>query len=171
MSPRGPRKKPYHAALLAQLTVCPRTEDAARACGLSPRTVQRWLAVPSNQTELEASRGQVVAEVVAELRNYLLGAARTIGQMATSEDEPSYVRLDAAAKLIGSYRAMTEQVTMAARLETLTKMLDEQQAEAVRAGQMPPPPLAGPHRADDPDDPGDLPPAALSLGMPREGIA
>ena len=88
----GHKKEQAVAALLSHRTV----EEAARAVGISPNTLLRWLKRPDFQAACQNARCSVSRQAIARLRDALGAAVMTLLKIMVDPNAPSGVRLRAA---------------------------------------------------------------------------
>jgi len=86
------KKEEAIAALLSHRSV----EDAARAAGLNPNTLLRWLQTPEFGKEYRKARREAVHQSVARLQQATGAAATTVLKLMTDMNIPAAVRLRAA---------------------------------------------------------------------------
>jgi hypothetical protein len=88
----GRKKEQAIAALLSSKSV----DDAARAVGLNPNTLLRWLQIPEFREAYLKARREVVQQAVARLQQATGAAGLTILKLMTDTTVPPAVRLRAA---------------------------------------------------------------------------
>jgi hypothetical protein len=86
------KKEEAIAALLSHRSV----EDAARAAGLNPNTLLRWLQTPEFGKEYRQARREAVHQSVARMQQAIGAAATTVLKLMTDMNIPAAVRLRAA---------------------------------------------------------------------------
>lgn len=89
------RKKAEDAVLLA-LACGASVEQAARQCGLSPRTVYRRVAEPEFRQRVQALRGDMASRTAGTLTAAATEAVRTLLELLKGSASSSSVRLGAA---------------------------------------------------------------------------
>jgi hypothetical protein len=88
----GRKKEEAIAALLSSKSI----EDAARAVGINPNTLLRWLAIPEFRDAYLKVRREGVGQSVARLQQATGAAAVTILKLMADPSSPPAVRLRAA---------------------------------------------------------------------------
>ncbi len=88
----GRKKEEAIAALLSSKSI----EDAARAIGINPNTLLRWLQIPEFQQAFRDARREAVHQAVARLQQATGAAGITILKLMTDMSVPPAVRLRAA---------------------------------------------------------------------------
>jgi transposase-like protein len=88
----GRKKEEALAALLSHKSV----EEAARALGLNPNNLLRWLQVPEYRNAYLGARREAVHQSVARMHQATGAAAITILKLMTDTNVPAAVRLRAA---------------------------------------------------------------------------
>jgi hypothetical protein len=122
-----PQHKRNNDVLLAALACGASQEKAAQQAGLSRSTVQRRLADPAFQRQLEAFRAELVQRTTAVLTASGLEFVKTLVAL-TSADTPAATRLGAARaglELAVKYRELAE---IEQRLAALEQRLDDTRA-------------------------------------------
>jgi transposase-like protein len=110
----GRKKEEAIAALLSSKSV----EDAARAIGVNPNTLLRWLQIPEFQQAFLKARREAVHQAVARLQQATGAAAITILKLMTDASVPPAVRLRAA-------ECVFDQAIKAIELEDIEGRLSE----------------------------------------------
>src|ERR1700757_1313215 len=80
------------AALLTQRNV----EEAAKAVGISTRTLLRWMKVPEFQAAYREARRTAYSQAVAKLQQGATAAATTLLKVMLDQGTPASVRVRAA---------------------------------------------------------------------------
>jgi hypothetical protein len=88
----GRKKDEAIAALLSNRSV----DDAARAAGIAPRTLWRWLCIPEFQTEFLQARRNAVSQAHARLQQSSGVAASVLLKVMVDPGTPAAVRVRAA---------------------------------------------------------------------------
>ncbi|SRR5579871_159817 len=88
----GRKKDEAVAALLAHKSI----EEAARAVGLNPNTLLRWLQLPEFRDAYLKAHCEVVSQSVARMQQATSAAGITILRLMTDPNVPAAVRLRAA---------------------------------------------------------------------------
>jgi hypothetical protein len=108
---------------IAALIQHPTQAKAAEACGITVRTIQRWLLEPSFAAAFRDAKTQLFAATTNRLRQAGPVAVRTLYQIATNEDTPPGApsRVAAARALLEFGITHVEIEDVLARLERLEK--------------------------------------------------
>src|SRR3954470_20557566 len=88
----GRKKEEAVAALLSSRSI----EEAAKAVGISPNTLLRWLKLPDFRSAYLKARREVVHQAVARQQQATGVAGLTILKLMTDPNVPAAVRLRAA---------------------------------------------------------------------------
>ena len=80
------------AALLTQRNM----EEAARAAGISARTLMRWLKLPEFQAAYREARKAAYSQAVAKLQQGATAAATTLLKVMVDQSTPASVKVRAA---------------------------------------------------------------------------
>jgi transposase-like protein len=121
----GRKKDEAIAALLSSRSV----EEAARAVGVNPNTLLRWLEVPEFQDAYRKARREAVHQSVGRMQQATGAASITILKLMTDPNVPAAVRLRAAECVFDRAIKGIELEDIEARLTEL-----ERAAEAGRGG-------------------------------------
>jgi hypothetical protein len=111
----GGRQEAALAALLAQ----PTHTAAAQACGVSLRTLQRWLREPEFAERYQQAKCELVSGTTTQLRANGIQAVQTLQQVATSAASPPAARVAAARAILEYLFRGHEDEDIAARLDRL----------------------------------------------------
>jgi hypothetical protein len=71
-------------------------EEAAKAVGISTRTLLRWMEVPEFQTAYREARRTAYSQAVAKLQQGATAAATTLLKVMLDQSTPASVRVRAA---------------------------------------------------------------------------
>ena len=88
----GRKQEEAIAALLSQA----RIEDAARAVGISVRTLLRWLKIPEFATAYREARRNVILQTIGRLQQASTAAVSTLLRIMLDPATPAAVRVRAA---------------------------------------------------------------------------
>jgi transposase-like protein len=116
-----PRKKAEDALLLA-LACGASVDQAARQCGLSPRTVYRRLAEPAFRQRLQKLRGDMVSRTAGTLTAAASEAVRTLLELLKNPTS-SAVRLGAARAVLEIGMKLREMADLEERLAALEQQM------------------------------------------------
>jgi hypothetical protein len=109
------KKEEAIAALLSHKSV----EDAARAAGLNPNTLLRWLQMPEFRAAYLKARREAVHQAVARLQQASGVAGTIILKLMTDPNVPAAVRLRAAESVLAHSIKGIEVEDILERLPTL----------------------------------------------------
>jgi hypothetical protein len=116
----GHRQESAIAALLAQ----PNLTAAASTCGISERTLRRWMRNRNFASRYERERGKLFVGIVDLLKSECSGALRVMVAIANDEKSPAAPRVSAASRIVeltlktGEMEALEKRI---AHLEQLAK--------------------------------------------------
>ena len=88
----GRKQEDAIAALLTQRNI----EEAAKAAGISARTLLRWLKLPEFQTAYREARRTAYSQAVAKLQQGATAAATTLLKVMLDQTTPASVKVRAA---------------------------------------------------------------------------
>jgi len=88
----GRKKEEAIAALLSERTI----EEAARAIGMSAKTLLRWMKLPEFRSAYLEARGQALGQSNARLQQATGAAVTTLLKLMVSPDAPAATRVRAA---------------------------------------------------------------------------
>jgi hypothetical protein len=88
----GHKQEEAIAALLSQRNI----EEAAKAAGISTRTMLRWLNIPEFQTAYREARRAAYSQAVARLQQGATAAATTLLKVMLDQGTPASVKVRAA---------------------------------------------------------------------------
>lgn len=93
--------------------------EAAKAAGVSLRTVERWLADPATRAEVEAGRRAAYAEALDLLKAGAVRAVESLAGLLASRNES--IRLRAAGEILAAAMKAHETGEIEARIAALEK--------------------------------------------------
>jgi len=88
----GRKKEQAIAALLNHRN----PEEAARAVGIAPKTLKRWMRLPEFQAEYLQARREAVLQAVARIQQNCAAAASVLLKLMADASTPASVRVRAA---------------------------------------------------------------------------
>jgi hypothetical protein len=88
----GRKQEQTIAALLTQRNL----DEAAKAAGISMRTLMRWLKIPEFQTAYREARRTAYSQAVAKLQQGATAAATTLLKVMLDQTTPASVKVRAA---------------------------------------------------------------------------
>jgi hypothetical protein len=118
----GRKKEEAVAALLVQRNL----EDAARAVGISPKTLLRWMKEPEFEAAYRIARRAAFGQSIARLQQGASAAATTLLKTMIDPNTPASVRVRAA-------ECVMNQATKAIEIEDIEARV----AELERAANLP----------------------------------
>ena len=104
-----------------------RVEDAAEACGLSPRTIYRYLDDPAFLAQLWQSEGIVLDQATRQLLQLQNAAITTFYQVLTSKNAAPSIKLRAAAAVMDYLLRLRELRAIETRIARLEELAYERQ--------------------------------------------
>jgi hypothetical protein len=111
------KKEEAVAALLVQRNL----EDAARAVGVSPKTLLRWMKEPEFDAAYRAARRAAFGQAVARLQQGASAAATTLLKTMIDPNTPASVRVRAAECVINHANKGIELEDIEARVSELER--------------------------------------------------
>lgn len=120
------KKEAAIAALLAQRSI----EDAAKATGLAPRTIWRWLQLPDFQDAYRQARHEAFSQSMARLQQASSAAVSTLLKVMIDPEAPSASRVRAAECVLEHTARAFELDDIGVRISQL-----ERTAQQLRGGQ------------------------------------
>lgn len=118
----APKKKPYHAALVAAFATGATVSEAAESAHVSTSTAKRWNARPENRREVETARGEVIRSVLGRLAKHATSAVDTLAVLLDAEHAAG-VRCRAATALLDVLLRGREHVELSDRIEGIEAAL------------------------------------------------
>ena len=118
-------------AAIEALLVEPTMAKASERCGVSERTLYRWLNTGEFSGEFRQRRRQIFGQAVTLSQRYAAVAVQTLGQIMLDHSAPAMARVKAAAEILSFARQGIELEDLAHRLEQLearTAMIGQQAA-------------------------------------------
>ena len=112
------------AAALDSLLADGRRDNAAKAAGVSLRTMARWMEEPAFMAALQRAQDETLGRVTQYMVKASLGAVALLGKTVQNEDAPLGLRLAAARTLLDSCLRWTELRGIEARIAALENRRD-----------------------------------------------
>jgi DNA-binding transcriptional MerR regulator len=109
------------AALLTQRNV----EEAAKAAGISTRTLLRWMKEPQFQAAYREARRSAFFQAVAKLQQGATAAATTLLKIMLDQSTPASVRVRAAECVMNHSNKAIELEEVEARVAQLERAAEE----------------------------------------------
>ena len=103
------------AALLTQRNI----DEAAKAAGISTRTLMRWLKIPEFQAAYREARRTAYSQAVAKLQQGATAAATTLLKVMVDQGTPASVKVRAAECVMNHSSKAIEIEDVEARVEEL----------------------------------------------------
>jgi transposase-like protein len=119
----GRKKDDAIAALLSHRSV----DDAARAVGLNPSTLLRWLQKPEFRAEYRKARREAVGQTTARLQQATGAAGAIVLKLMTDPNAPASVRLRAAECVLDRAIKSLEMEDMEDRISELERAAEANQ--------------------------------------------
>jgi hypothetical protein len=113
------------AALLTQRNV----EEAAKAVGISTRTMLRWIKEPEFQAAYREARRAAYSQAVAKLQQGTTAAATTLLRVMLDQGTPASVRVRAAECIMNHSSKAIEIEDVEARVTELERAAEASQQE------------------------------------------
>jgi hypothetical protein len=92
----GRKKEEAIAALLSERSI----EEAARVCGMSAKTLLRWLKITEFRSAYLEARGQALGQSNARLQQATSAAVTTLLKLMVSPEAPPATRVRAAQSVV-----------------------------------------------------------------------
>ena len=115
------------AAIAALLTQC-NIDEAAKAAGISTRTLMRWLKVPEFLTAYREARRAAYSQAVAKLQQGTTAAATTLLKVMLDQATPASVKARAAECVMTHSAKAIEIEDIEARVSELERAAGTQKA-------------------------------------------
>ena len=116
----GRKQEQAIAALLTQRNI----EEAAKAAGISMRTMMRWLNVQEFQGAYREARRKAYSQAVAKLQQGATAAATTLLKVMLDQNTPASVRVRAAECVMNHSSKAIEIEDVEARVTELERAAD-----------------------------------------------
>ena len=107
-------------ALLALLTH-PTREEAAKAAGITSKTLRTYLEDPAFQAAYKAALAELLEDATTQAKQSLNPALTALREITEDREQQSQARVSAARSLLEYGLRLTEQVDILAKLEELEK--------------------------------------------------
>ena len=111
----GRKKEEAIAALLSQRNL----EEAARAIGVAPNTLLRWMKLPDFQAAYREARRAVFGQSIARLQQATSAAASTLLKIMVDQNAPASCRIRAADSVLSHAAKAIELEDIEARVAAL----------------------------------------------------
>jgi hypothetical protein len=120
----GHKQEEAIAALLSQRNI----EEAAKAAGISNRTMLRWLKLPEFQTAYRGARRAAYSQAVARLQQGATAAATTLLKVMLDQTTPASVEVRAAECVMNHSSKAIEIEDVEFRVSELERVAEAQKA-------------------------------------------
>lgn len=110
-------------ALTALLT-SPSRAEAAKAAGVTTRTLQNYLADPEFQVEYKKAFGNMVDDAAAQARQSFAPALSTLREIVEDKDEDANARISAARAILSHGMKLIETTDILDRLNELEAAME-----------------------------------------------
>jgi len=117
----GRKKEEAIAALLSQRNI----EDAARAVGIGPRTLYRWMKEPAFDAAYRAARRAAFSQSAARLQQMSTAAVSTLGKIMVDPNAPAASRVRAADSVLDHAAKAIEIEDIEARVSDLERAAEQ----------------------------------------------
>ena len=107
-------------ALLALLTH-PTREEAAKAAGITSKTLRTYLEDPAFQAAYKAALAELLEDATTQAKQSLNPALTALREITEDREQQSQARVSAARSLLEYSLKLSEQVDILAKLEELEK--------------------------------------------------
>ena len=111
-------------ALLALLTH-PTREEAAKAAGITSKTLRTYLEDPVFQAAYKAALAELLEDATTQAKQSLNPALTALREITEDREQQSQARVSAARSLLEYSLKLTEQVDILTKLEELEKWREE----------------------------------------------
>jgi len=116
----GRKKEEAIVALLTNRTI----EEAARATGIDPNTLLRWLKLPEFQKSYREAKREAFGQSLARLHYFSSAAASTLGKIMLDSKTPPATRVSAADSILDHTLKAIETEEIEARVDALEQAPD-----------------------------------------------
>lgn len=116
---------PAKERALAALLTSPNREQAAKAAGITPRTMYNFFRDPEFCERYRQAFKNVVEDSARTAQRMMTPALATLRSVMRDENQPGGVRVQASKTVIDSALRMTEQVDVLGRVEDIEARLKE----------------------------------------------
>ena len=113
----GRKKEEAIVALLTQRN----TEEAARAVGIGPATLLRWLQIPEFQAAFRAAKWAAYSQSIGRLHQMSNAAVSTLGKVMVDPSTPAATKVRAADSILNHTIKAIETENLEARLSELER--------------------------------------------------
>ena len=117
----GRKREKAVLALLSQRNI----EDAARAVGIGPRTLYRWLQDPEFDAAYRAARRATFSQSTARLQQMCAAAVSTLGKIMVDQNAPAASRVRAADSVLDHAAKAIEIEDLEARVSELERVAEQ----------------------------------------------
>lgn len=116
---------PKQNKVLAALLTAPNKAEAAKAAGISPRTLRDYLADSTFQSEYQRAFGNMVEDAAAQARQSFAPALSTLREIVEDKSEDANARISAARAILSHGMKLIETTDILARLTELEAAMED----------------------------------------------
>lgn len=110
---------PNKERAIAALLIYPTREEAARAAGLSSKTIRRYWDDPEFKAEYQRAFSELVEGATRQAQRNLEPAVNTLQEIMQDKEQNGQIRVSAARSLLEYSLKLSERVDILERLDTL----------------------------------------------------
>ena len=121
----GRKQEEAIAALLTQRNI----EEAAKAIGIAPKTLVRWMQIPEFQAAYREARRAAFGQSIARLQQACAAAASTLMKIMVDPNTPASVRVRASDSVLNHSKHAIEIEDIEVRLAALERAAEEQKQD------------------------------------------
>jgi len=105
------------------LLSCRTTKDAAKSCGISEKTIHRWLNEVDFQNDLRAAQQSAVSSTVRVLAELTGAAVATLKSVMSNTKTPFGVRVRASEVVLAKFESLRDSQDFDERLANIERIL------------------------------------------------
>ena len=109
---------------IAALLTSPTIQDAALSCGITARTLQRWLREPGFQEQYRATKSQLLESTVNKLRTIGIDGVTALHRVAVDKESPAGATVSAGRAILEVLLKAVEVQDLDARLTELERLME-----------------------------------------------
>ena len=109
---------------IAALLTSPTIQDAARSCGVTARTLQRWLAEPEFQSQYRSTKSQLLEGTVNKLRSIGIDGVTALHRIAVDKESPAGATVSAGRAILEVLLRAVEVKDLDARITELERLVE-----------------------------------------------
>lgn len=115
---------PNQERAIAALLIYPTREEAAKAAGLSSKTIRKYFNDPEFQAEYKRAFGNLVDNATRQAQRNLVPAVSTLQEIMQDKAQNGQIRVSAARSLLEFTLKLSERVDILERLDKLEESLN-----------------------------------------------